>query len=192
MVSDFTRPGCRVGEDQGGRRTDLRGGSVLYRPASPAELANADAFLKAFPPSIERSICNARSCCTALRQTKRYGTRSNKLSACCRRNEQCLNLLHAAATRTGGTRYPLASGLLLPMPVPDPDDRVYTAAKLWHWRRAFGNPTGTGAVRGIRFRRCSYSRVLSIMNRTLRPMARETLVNNSHRICLPACCLVAT
>ena len=99
-----------------------------YRPVSSVELENGEAFLKAFS-LLDRDV-GSQGPITLVYPPSDQDTwqEIEQAEPLLQRNEQCLKLLHAAATRAGATRYPLASDG--PMPDPDPDNRVYAAARL--------------------------------------------------------------
>ncbi len=130
-----------------------------YRPASPAELENGEAFLKAF------SLLNQNvdsQCPIRLHNPpsdENMWPDIERAEPLLQRNEQCLNLLHAAAARTGGTRYPLVSNGSSPVPIPNPDDRAYTAARLLALeaciRESHGDQATEFLLRPLRLKDCS-------------------------------------
>ena len=157
-----------------------------YRPASPAELENGEAFLKAFS-LLDRDVDS--QCPIRLHNPPSDENMWPDIEGAeplLQRNEQCLNLLHAAAARTGGTRYPLVSNGRNPVPIPDPDDRAYTAARLLALeaciRESHGDGRGAGqAIQAIFALASSFENEPDIFSYGTRAscerLASETLVS---------------
>ena len=163
-----------------------------YRPVSPAELGNGDAFLKAFAllnREFDTQCPIMLHCPPSDQQTWQEIEKAGPLL---QRNEQCLKLLHRLPHGPAGHDIRSSQTPYRPFRFQTRTAASTPRQDSWRWKPAFGSPTATGAVRGSRFRRSSCSQVLSITNRTFCRMVRESFVKDLHRKRSSACCPVAT